>query len=202
MEIHIQIPLNAKVNCLDGECGKSLELVIDPKDHQITHLVVKERNKEQMERLVPIGMISGTGENTINLCCNKDDLSEFEIFCERDVIMRSLNELVLGGKGTYYNFPITRQILVENKSIPKGQMSFDQNTSIEASDGRIGKLERLLVDPDTTRITHFVVNNGSLLSQSELNIPVTAIDHFSVNTIYLGLTKKEVKALRNIHSLP
>ncbi|MCE5207700.1 MAG: hypothetical protein LLG42_05240 [Chloroflexi bacterium] len=202
MEIHIQIPLNAQVSCLDGECGQSQELIIDPKDQRVTHLVVKERTKEQIERLVPIGMISGTGENTISLCCNKDDLSGFEIFCERDVVMRHMDNVVHGEKGTYYSYPVTRQIVIENKSIPKGKLSFDQNTYIEASDGRVGKLERMLIDPNTTSITHFVVNEGSLLGPREVNVPVTAIDHFTSDAIFLNLSKKEIRELRHVHSLP
>lgn len=202
MEIHIQIPLHAQVNCLDGECGQSLELVVDPQIQQVTHLVVREKTKEQSERIVPIGMISGTGENSVSLCCNKEDLAGFDIFCEKDVVMQRVESVVPGDRGSYYVFPITRQILVENKSVPKGKLSFDQDTWIEAVDGRAGKLEKLLVDPNTTSITHLVVNEGSLLGPREVNIPVTAIDRYTVGAIYLNLTRKAIRDLRSIHSLP
>ena len=151
MEIHLQIPLNARVNCLDGECGHSLELVVDPENHQITHLVVKEKTREQIERLVPIGMISGTSENSISLCCYKEDLATFDIFCEKNVEMVSVDNMVPGERGSYYVFPVTRQILIENKSIPRGQLSFDQETYIEATDGRVGKLVKMFQQLNTVK---------------------------------------------------
>ena len=203
MQIHIELPLNADVLCMDGVCGQSLELVIDPEDRQLTHLVVKENYGEQVERLVPIGMISGTGSNKIHLCIDKQDLEDLDVFCERDVVMEQYGNHVADGKFQSYSFPVTRQFVVESKAVPGGNLSFDKDTFVEAVDGRMGKLEKMLVHPQSEGITHMVVRNGSVFGPRECNVPISAIERFSDNTIFLNLNKKEVRELQQkVKSLP
>ena len=203
MQIHIELPLNADVLCMDGVCGKSLELVIDPEDRQVTHLVVKENFGEQLERLVPIGMISGTSVNKINLCIEKQDLKDLDVFCERDIVLKHHQAPVHDVKGSYYNFPVTRQVVVESKAIPGGKLSFDKDTFVEAVDGRMGKLEKMLVHPQSEGITHMVVRNSSVLGPRECNVPISAIDRFNDNRIFLNLSKREVRELQQkVKSLP
>ena len=38
----IEIPLNAQVECTDGVCGRSVDVLINPVIDRVTHLVVKE----------------------------------------------------------------------------------------------------------------------------------------------------------------
>ena len=203
MQIHIELPLNANVVCMDGICGQSLELIIDPEDRQVTHLVVKENHGERLERLVPIGMISGTSSNRINLCVEKQDLKALDVFCERDVVIEGYGVPQHDGVQRHYVFPVTRQVVVESKVIPGGRLSFDRDTYVESVDGRMGRLEKMLVHPQSEGITHLVVRNGSLFGPRECNIPISAIERFSDNTIFLNLTRDEVRQMQEqVKSLP
>ena len=202
MNVHIELPINASVACLDGDCGHSLELVVNPQERQVTHLVVQENTVERNERLIPVGMISATGPDGIRLCCTRDELQDFEIFCDRDVLAMAKPERVPDVNGTYHTYSLTRRIIVENKTIPPGEFSFDQNTVVEATDGRVGRLVKLLINPEEESITHLVVSSGSPFSLGEVNIPASAIRNFTSYSIELNLSKKQVKKLRRIRSLP
>ncbi len=41
MNTPINIPLNVDVYCSDGMCGRSSQVIVDPVNKQVTHLVVK-----------------------------------------------------------------------------------------------------------------------------------------------------------------
>ena len=65
MNTTMDIPLKADVICRDGDCGHSIELVLDPKKEELTHVVVKENHPTYEERLVPVEYISGTTQDMI-----------------------------------------------------------------------------------------------------------------------------------------
>ena len=64
------IPLNAKVICIDGECGKSSHVIINPLNQTITHIVVENDSlRDSKQRLVPFNKIVETTHKSIQLKC-------------------------------------------------------------------------------------------------------------------------------------
>jgi hypothetical protein len=52
------IPLNVDVNCHDGNCGKSSQIIINPLNQAITHIVVQnEEFLDSNKRLVPLDKV-------------------------------------------------------------------------------------------------------------------------------------------------
>jgi hypothetical protein len=194
----LDIPLDVKVLCEDGECGKSIELVIDPEDQELTHVVVKEHEMPHEERLVPIDYIQYSTPGMIQLRCNLERFKEFDIYCEKEAVSDPRIEPVYDYMGNYYVFPLHKQIVVEHKSVPKGEMPLVHHARIEAVDGRLGRLDELLVDPDTDRITHLVMREGHLFGSRDVSIPISKIDEFDEYRIKLKLTKADVKNLPEI----
>ena len=195
MEIQIEFPLNTAVHCQGELLGETIELVIDPGDNQITHLVVKEKYQPYIERLVPIRYIEGIFSSKVNLCCTKDEFSEMDIFCEKGMVMQSHNNPVSDMKNGVYQFPVTRSVLIESRSVPDGMISMDENTVINATDGRIGYLDKLGVSPHSQCITHLIVRNSAVFGPRTVYIPISAIQSFNAHKIQLHISKKELKLL-------
>ena len=40
----IDIPLDAKVDCADGQCGESVTVIVNPTTREVTHFVVKHKS--------------------------------------------------------------------------------------------------------------------------------------------------------------
>lgn len=198
MDIRIEIPLNASVYCQESKIGKSIELVIDPEDQLLTHLVVLENFGKEEERLVPIGWISAIHADKLILGCTRSELARMDIFCKRDVVMQQQSGTMPDYAKSMYNYPITRRVLVENKAVPEGKFSFDGNTFIFASDGRAGKLDRFLVSADSKCITHLVMKSAALFNPRECFIPIDSIERVKDQVIYLNLTKDEIHALNAV----
>ena len=63
----MDIPLNAKVRCADGECGRSTYVVVNPVNEQVTHVVVREEWFPHAEYLVPLDLVIESTPDTIRL---------------------------------------------------------------------------------------------------------------------------------------
>jgi sporulation protein YlmC with PRC-barrel domain len=195
MKFEMDIPLNAEVVCVDGDCGHSLELIIDPKNDAVTHVVVKEKKTPHEERLVPVTSIVGTTSHVIRLQCTMEEFERFDIYCEKDVFVEPGNMQVFDTRGDEYVFPMKKVVVVEHKSVPKGELPLQRHASIIAVDGHVGRLDELMIDPDTDRITHLVLRESHLWGPREVTIPVSEIDRIDESEIYLKLTKEKIKDL-------
>ena len=62
------IPMDAKVQCTDGRCGRSTYVIVNPVNRTVTHFVVKYKKlPENPDRLVPVAEIVDIGESLIRL---------------------------------------------------------------------------------------------------------------------------------------
>jgi sporulation protein YlmC with PRC-barrel domain len=189
----MDMPLNVEVYCADGLCGHSKEVAMDRETEQVTHLVVKEKHAPYTELLVPIDLVTETTPHVIRLRCAKAELAEMQPFLEVEVIEEKIPHYVP------FLMPIvtpeTRWVTVKREAIPPGEIAVRQGAHVEATDGRVGRLDEFLVDPVTEHVTHLVMREGHLWGQRDVTIPVSEIDRLGENTIYLKLDKDQVEAL-------
>lgn len=69
---------------------------------------------------------------------------------------------------------------------------------MEAIDGRVGRVDEFIVNPDTGHITHMILREGHLWGDDELSVPVSEIAKIDEDVVYLKLNKKQVNALPTI----
>ena len=62
-----------------------------------------------------------------------------------------------------------------------------------ASDARVGKVDELVIDPETHRVTHLVLRQHFLLNKWLVTIPVSEIERVETDTIFLKIDKQAVK---------
>ena len=192
----MDIPLNAKVSCLDGPCGKSTYLVLMPTTEEITHVVVGNGSFPETEYLVPIGRIAESTPESIQLNCNLQELSKMPIFNQVEFIPSGLN----GTYGSYsimwpYATPETNYIEIDNEHISANELAIRRGASVEATDGHVGRVDEFLINPTNNTITHLVLREGHLWGQKNITIPLNQIDRIEENTVWLKLDKHSIEAL-------
>jgi sporulation protein YlmC with PRC-barrel domain len=203
----IDIPMDASVECADGVCGRSVYLVINPVKQKVTHLVVEEAQLPYTERLVPIEWVAQTTANLIRLKCTREELAKQEPFSETEYVKPDSSELsvspvYLGAPyidpymDRYYVWPYAiPDVRVEHKHVPPGELAVRRGAHVEATDGKVGRVDEFLVDPETEYITHLVLREGHLWGQKDVIIPVSDIDHIEEDTVYVKLDKHGIEAL-------
>ena len=65
---------------------------------------------------------------------------------------------------------------------------------VHATDGHIGHVEGLVIDPRNHHVTHVLLQEGHLWGRKEVAIPISAVTDV-VDGIRLSLTKQEVEDL-------
>jgi sporulation protein YlmC with PRC-barrel domain len=201
----MDIPVDVDVHCTDGLCGRSTYVLINPVRKKVTHLVVKEAGPSHIERVVPIEAVSKTAPDVILLQYSRDELTHMDPFIQREYIrdkMPDPDDAPIGyvGPGPFLLWPYvvpdqTTLVTVEHKQIPRGELAVRRGTQVEATDGHVGRVDELLVNPENDCITHLVMREGHLWGQKDVTIPVSEIDRIEGDVVHLKLSKGEVEAL-------
>jgi uncharacterized membrane protein len=204
-----KIPLNAKAECADGACGESITVIVNPVSQKVSHVVVQVKDlPAPNQRLVPIDQVAETTPDLVRLRCTKDELAEMEPFTETHYIetdaLDAYPAAFYGGEsawgGSYYmspyaTMPQTIRQEVEEERVPPGELAVHRGTFVEATDGYVGSVGELVIDPEGEYITHFVLKAGHLWGKKEITLPLAAIDHVLRDTVYLKLDKQAIERL-------
>lgn len=191
----MDIPVNVDVFCSDQRGGIATYVVLNPTNTEVTHLVVKDKKFPHAERLVSISLVQETTPHQITLRCTLHDLLQQEPFIETEYYQSQMpffvGPLTLGGF-TVHN---TEMIPVEHERTPSGEVAVHRGAHVDATDGRVGKVDEFLVNQDNGHITHLVLREGHIWGQKEVRIPVSQIDHIEEDAVHLKLDKRSVAAL-------
>lgn len=195
----MDIPINVDVFCGGELCGRSKYLVINPVSERITHIVVAEKAFPNIERLVPVKEIRTSTPASIELRCSTTELSAMEPFAETDFIESGDLETELPYEAPYLVWPYVAfekmPMPLERNNVPQGEIVIRRGTPVRATDGRIGKVDEFLVDPENDNITHLVLREGHLWGEKDVNIPVSEISKIDDEAVYLKLDKDAIAEL-------
>lgn len=202
----MDVPLNVKVICLDGECGKTTTIILNPVTSEVTHTVVKDRHREY---LVPMSLILGSTPDQVELNLSREELTRQEAFirtqfigqetpdeehdataavAEMDTIMWPYNVL----DDNYLD------MYMQVEQIPHDELAIHRGANVEASDGHIGRVDEFILNPSNNHITHLVLREGHIWDRREVTVPLSSIDRIDQDTVFLNINKKTVRSLPSV----
>jgi hypothetical protein len=197
------VPIKADVRCDDGVAGTSEAVILDPLKREITHLVLRERRFPHTERLVPVDLIAWTTEDEVHLSCSTAEVKKLGSFVEAQFVEAPDGDLsypiAVGAAAPYlwpYAYP-REKVLVTHERIPKDELAVRRNFEVDATDGRVGRVEAFLIDRDDDHITHVVVRSGHL-ARREFAVPVSDVDDISADRVALRLDRLGVERLPRV----
>jgi sporulation protein YlmC with PRC-barrel domain len=201
----MDIPINVDVKCTDGTAGHTAAIIMDPATRQVTYVVVKGKGSIMGEFLVPMDVIKESSPQSIVLRWSRDELSAAPRFDKA---------VFVGGAGGAANSPMVwpyasvddmtfgapmPAAFVQVEEVPGAGVAVHVGAHVEATDGRVGKVDEFLVDRRSSEITHVVLHQGHLWGKRSIGVPVSAIDHIADDIVYLKLDKA---ALEELPELP
>jgi sporulation protein YlmC with PRC-barrel domain len=197
----MDISINAKVSCSDGPCGQCTRVIIKPTTEKITHLVVESDHSYPVtEYLVSIKSVVESTPDQIRLSCSNAILMKMPVFEKIQFVPANLT----GYYGSPYFMmwpfyaPESTEIPLAKDHIPADELTIRRGARVEATDGHIGRVDEFLINPGNDHITHLVMREGHLWGQKDVTIPVSQIDHYKDNTVYLKLNKQVIDKLSSI----
>ncbi|HXW47048.1 MAG TPA: PRC-barrel domain-containing protein [Streptosporangiaceae bacterium] len=202
--------IGASARCTDEDCGQVIRVIIDPAGRTITHLVVGPRHEHghHIDRLVPVGLAEVTADG-IRLACTKAEFDKLDPAEETQVIedteypdhappgkwFEGVSGVRTEGEGWDRGGSHGRQRrTVTDDSVPAGEVQVRRGEHVHATDGEIGLVEGLVIDPDDHQVTHVLLQEGHLWGRKEVAIPITAVTGVEAG-IRLNLSKQQVGEL-------
>jgi sporulation protein YlmC with PRC-barrel domain len=193
------IPLKANVQCSDSPCGKATNVILNPITHKVTHVVVKDKKLPgNPTRLVPVTKVASTTPNQITLNCTRDEVAGMDPFVVTRFIQETGSGTAYASGGAYtsqYVVNDTGYDSVQEEQLPQGELAVYSGMTVKATDGVVGKLDELVLDPKSGNISYLLMREGHLWGKRDVAIPIANVDFSGGETVYLKIDKETVKAL-------
>jgi sporulation protein YlmC with PRC-barrel domain len=210
----MRLEIGNRVHCTDGRYGELADIVIDPIEKRVTHLVVQPEQGVGEARLVPIELAKGRDDeqHEIELECTLDKAQGFESLREVDYLRLGESpaedpdwdvgvEDVLAmpyyaglGADPLYPDELAGETVYYDR-VPKGEVEVRRASAVISADGHsLGEVDGFVVDADK-HITHFVLERGHLWGRKEVTIPIGAVAMVESDAVHVALSMDEVGAL-------
>jgi sporulation protein YlmC with PRC-barrel domain len=201
--------IGAEASCSDGPCGSVIRVVVDPVARSVTHLVVEPTERSGLGRLVPLDLVDATGDG-LRLRCTLEEFEKLESAEDTQFVPGTYGYGAFGPEQVvswpYYGLgsmdTVTADALdggisqtVTYDMVPLGEVEVRRDEHVHATDGNIGKVQGLVIEPHSHHVTHVLLQEGHLWGRKEVAIPISAVSGVDEDGIKLRITKREVQDL-------
>jgi sporulation protein YlmC with PRC-barrel domain len=213
----LRLELGCPVRCSNDVFGELSDVVIDPTDNRVSHLVVQPRHQHRLARLVPAesAVADSAEQGQISLSCTVEEVRQLASVQEfaylelgefppadpdwdvgvEDVLTPPYDRgtTIFGG---YVD--VDPHVGISYDRIPKGEVEIRRASAVSSADGhRLGHVDGFIVDRDE-QITHLALKHGHLWSRREMTIPIRDIGKLATDVVILNISKDEVEARRRL----
>jgi sporulation protein YlmC with PRC-barrel domain len=202
-----EFTIGAEASCTDGPCGTVIRVVLDPVAEELTHLAIEPTHRQGLARLVPLSLVdTSTGE--IQLRCTIAEFEKLDSAEETQFLPGTAGYAAYGPQQVlswpYFGLGGLGGMELESASqtvtydtVPLGEVAVRRGERVHATDGEIGAVQGLVIDPRSHHITHVLLQEGHLWGRKEVAIPISAVTS-TADGIQLKFTKQEVQDLPSI----
>jgi sporulation protein YlmC with PRC-barrel domain len=207
-----QFTIGTEARCTDGVCGELSRVVVNPVAAAVTHLVVEPKNRAGLGRLVPIDLVDAASPG-LQLNCTLAAFGQLDPAEETQFVPGSTGYAAYGPEQVitwpYYGLNAGAGLpggvdlgvagfspTVTYDRVPLGEVEVRRGDPVEATDGSIGHIQGLVVDPVDHQVTHVLLQEGHLWGRKDVAIPIKAVSRVGDgDTIRLTISKQEVQDL-------
>ena len=203
--------IRADASCTDGACGQVSRIIVNPVTREVTHLAVDPKHRQGPGRLVPVDLADAT-TGQIRLRCTLAEFRKLQPAQETESVpdldptghQDSSSNQVKWRLSAIGPWPTRdtrdpggpeapQQVTVD--SVPSGAVDIRRELTVCATDGEIGQVQGLVVEPGGHQVTHVLLQKGHMRGRKEVAIPISAVTKIGTFLIHLSLTKHQVKDL-------
>jgi len=194
-ENEVRFEIGTPVSCEDGPCGVLSRVVIDPIKRSVTHLVVEPRHRHSLARLVPVELAEPR-EGALGLRCTLAAWRALRLVEESEYLVPPEEWLEYSGD-SLLGLPYYAETppVIAHERLPAGEVEIRRGEHVHASDGVIGRVEGVVVDPADHHLTHVLLQEGHLWGKKDVAIPIGAVDRVDWDGVHVSLAKQEIAEL-------
>jgi sporulation protein YlmC with PRC-barrel domain len=193
--------IGAEVLARDGACGQLVRVVVDPVAQRVTHLAVAPRHHPGLGRLVPADLVEQVADDQIRLSCTVTQFHQLDEANEVHFLPEDTDPRGYGPNTAmwpYYGIAMPpsgeHHAPILSDRIPLGEVDVHRGDAVHATDGWIGSVQGLVIDPTDQHVTHVLLQEGHLWGRKQVAVPIGAASRVG-EEIRVALTKREVEEL-------
>jgi sporulation protein YlmC with PRC-barrel domain len=203
--------IGAEASCTDGICGQLKRIVVDPVARVVTHLVIEPTHRQGLGRLVPLELVNGGGAGVVRLRCTLAEFEQLDSAEETQFVPGTQGYAAygpeqviawpyygLGGGGVPGDLLAGVSQTVTYDTVPLGEVEVRRGLHVHATDGGIGQVQGLVIEPGTHGVTHVLLQEGHLWGRKEVAIPIGAVISVDDDSIRLSISRQEVHDLPSV----
>lgn len=204
----LDFTIGAPVFCRDEKCGRLTRVAVDPESWEVVQLIVESGVVSKHARVVPRAAVAETTADRIVLAVGREELEGYPEFRETAFRIAPDWEEHLA-HFSRAEVPTTAVLIpgptestasseVVDEKVREG-VSLDLNlvargTTVRYGQEELGKLDHVIVDAESGRVTGLVVRHGTLVPRRAV-IPAAAVDEVGEEAIAVNLSKEAFDAL-------
>jgi hypothetical protein len=200
----VTLAIGAAAACTDGFRGELKGLVVEPRARAVTHLVIEPEHAQGLARLVPLDHADATAEpirlgyteaEFKDLGPAEETLAEFVPGYEVPVQLLPAGEGWRPADGPVADGETIPQIreMETIPLVPDTEVEESRDDDVHATDGHVGQLHGLRVNPDNGEVLSVLVKRHPW-GHAELAVPIGKVSGFEAG-VQLSITRQEVKDL-------
>jgi hypothetical protein len=193
----MELCTQAKVHCLDGLCGDLIYVVLKPNRDEVAYIVVQEPDPPQLERMIPIELITKATSNDIYLDFSKEYLHYLSPFRQAMFVAEEMPVgFSIGWPGNGRFAPPESRFVPENSTCALAEgTAIHKRARVATRDGEDVDLAKFIVDRPSARLTHLGLRHVKGLKERQYLIPFSEVAYCSETEIGLKLTRHQLELL-------
>lgn len=215
----IELKEGTRVVTADGkDVGKLNRFVIDPITNEVTHIVVQKGWLLTEDKVVDIKDVASATEENVILSKDLHNFDDLPPYTETHFIRAYEGDLSAPQPDDppetrvvpmYYWYPPAGYLafpasgigydnwpkMQVKENIPDDAVALKEGSRVMSSDDKhVGNIERLFVDKDSNRATHFLISHGTLFKDRKL-IPTHWVKTIREDKVQLGVSANVLETL-------
>ena len=190
IEREMELKEGANVFTASGEqLGKINRFILDPGTNEVTHIVVQKGWLLPADKVLPIASIRSATDEKVVLNEDIRDFDQLPAFEETHYVEVNEADIPPAGSPTYhyapayYWYPPSGYIgyprfgaefygwppVVTTRNIPADTVPLKEGADVMSSDDKhVGAVERIFLDSQSHKATHFLISQGTFLKERKL----------------------------------
>ncbi len=185
----MRMSVGAPVDGRDGHLGTFQRAVMEPETRQITHLVVRTGLFVRRNVVVPIDRLVAFHQDSdeIELDLTKDQIERMPDYIRAgdpdEPILRPADDTLL-------DVPATSEpeLVAALRNVRDSLVDIHGGMPVECTDGTLGLVDEVWIDPDTCQVTGVQVRGG-LLALNRIDVPLDSEAHVTADRVVLSFPK-------------
>lgn len=165
--------------------------------------MVKDKHlPDSPDRLVPVEKVADTAGGVIRLNCTREEVAGMPpfttIYYTQKGVPDYADSYMTGTSLTDPLPPMPDYVWadqVEDEHTPEGELALSRGMTVNTREGKVGKVDGLVVDPDSGEITHLLMREGHLWGAKDVSVPVSDIDAIDEDEVHLKIDKDAIQKL-------